>query len=560
MEIPSALLKKVLIELDFLSAKEFEKTLRQAKKEKKSLEEFLISHDIVSDQELGHIIAEDQGYRFVNLRKESIPDEILKIVPEVVAKKQEIIAFGKDAKGLHVAMAHPENLDIQNFLAKKTGFPIISYYATHNDLKEALSRYKKGIEEEFERIIERSAQEAIKEGTKPEDIAVVKIVDTLLAYAYENRASDIHIEPYADKTVVRFRIDGILHDVVVFPSRIHNLIVSRIKILAKLRTDEHRAAQDGKLRFESNGQQIDVRVSIVPIEEGEKTVLRILSERARRYTLEELGMRKKDLETIKNQLKRPHGMILATGPTGCGKTTTMYAILKILNTRDVNITTIEDPVEYDIEGVNQIQVNPRTNLTFAKGLKSIVRQDPDIIMVGEIRDVETAGIAVNAALTGHLVLSTLHTNDAPTTLPRLIDMKVEPFLIASTVYLVIAQRLVRKICPKCIYSYEISRGEFLHQFPKEIGERVIGPRKKVRFFRGKGCSACHGSGYSGRTGIFELMEMNDDLRYLVKNRATSDELRAAAIKSGMTTMLEDGLEKAFSGTTSLEEVLKVTLD
>ncbi len=384
----------------------------------------------------------------------------------------------------------------------------------------------------------------------------------LLQYGYENKASDIHIEPYEDKILVRFRVDGVLHDVLSIDKKMHDLILTRIKILSRMRTDEHRSAQDGKIRHRMGKEKVDIRVSIIPITEGEKVVMRLLSSKNRQFNLIDLGFSDSDFKKVKKAVKNPHGMILATGPTGSGKTTTLYAILKILNKRTVNIATIEDPVEYDMEGVNQIQVNEKTDLTFAKGLRSIVRQDPDIIMVGEIRDEETAGIAVNSALTGHLVLSTLHTNDAATTLPRLLDMDIEPFLVASTVNIIVAQRLVRKICQTCRGSYTLTLKELkLIEGIKEIKEAYKDKGyknvKKLNFYKGAGCKVCGNTGYHGRIGIYEVLEMNEDIKDSILRRASSDEITKLAKKNGMKTMLEEGVEKILNGETTIEEVFRV---
>ena len=337
------------------------------------------------------------------------------------------------------------------------------------------------------------------------------------------------------------------------------MIVSRIKILAKLRTDETRQAQDGKILTRLDDEKLDIRVSVVPTTQGEKTVMRLLSAKGKYFDLADLGMSVPDLKIVKKAIRESYGMILSTGPTGSGKTTSLYALIKILNSRNINICTIEDPVEYDLEGVNQIQVNPKTNLTFADGLKSILRQDPDIIMVGEIRDSETASIAVNSAMTGHLVLSTLHTNDAAIALPRLLDMKIEPFLIASTVNVVIAQRLVRRICMKCIVSYVLSPEE-VEGLKQEIDFKKflnITELDEIRFYKGKGCEHCNKSGYTGRIGIFEVLEVKDNIKELILVRADADKIKKQAIENGMTTMLEDGFGKVISGLTSIEEVLRV---
>jgi len=379
----------------------------------------------------------------------------------------------------------------------------------------------------------------------------------VLRYGYENRASDIHIEPYEKKTILRYRIDGILHDVLTLPKTIHDFLISRVKILARLRTDVHDAPQDGHFSFSTPSEKVDVRVSVVPIEEGEKVVMRVLAEKARKLNFEELGINERDAATVRKNLKKPWGMILASGPTGCGKTTTLYAMLKILNTREVNIMTIEDPIEYDIEGINQIQVNPKTNLTFAKGLKSIMRQDPNILMVGEIRDPETAKLATNAAMTGHLVLSSFHAINTATVLTRLQEMEVEPFVIASTVNITVAQRLVRKICSKCIESYEIPVSKISSLLPQKLISKLpLTEKNTVRLFRGKGCPVCQKTGYLGRIGIFEILEMQESIKQLIVEKADSFKIEKEAVRLGMTTMLEDGLEKVENGITTLEEVLK----
>ena len=384
----------------------------------------------------------------------------------------------------------------------------------------------------------------------------------MLDYGQENKSSDIHLEPHSKNIVVRFRIDGIMHDVLEIPKQLSDLMLSRIKILAKMRTDVHRAAMDGKLRHKTDEETIDVRVSIVPVTQGENVVMRLLSVKSRKFNLSDLGFSGNDLKKVKRTIKNPHGMILVTGPTGSGKTTTLYAVLKLLNQREVHISTIEDPVEYDIEGVSQIQVNPKTNLTFSKGLRAIVRQDPDIIMVGEIRDEETAGIAVNAALTGHLVLSTLHTNDSATALPRLLDMGVEPFLVGSTVNIVIAQRLVRKICEKCRASYMLTSGErklielapAIYDACKLKGSADL---TNIRLYKGNGCKVCANTGYSGRVGVFEVLQMTEAVKELIMKHATSSEIKKYALGEGMVTMLEDGIEKVIQGVTTLSEVLRV---
>ena len=383
----------------------------------------------------------------------------------------------------------------------------------------------------------------------------------MITSAYDEKASDIHIEPKENYTLVRFRVDGILFDSLQIPIQLHNRVVTRIKVLSNLRTDQHLSAQDGKMQLSLKEENLNLRVSILPVAEGEKIVLRLLSSRARSFTLADLGINDKDLEKLTKAFSKPNGMILSTGPTGSGKTTSIYAILKVIINREKNITSIEDPIEYKIQGANQVQVNTKTDLTFANGLRSILRQDPDYIFVGEIRDNETAAIAVNAALTGHLVFSTLHTNDAPSAVARLIDMEVEPFLVASTVNVVIGQRLVRKICPECRYSFTVTKEELLADFLSEDIDKhyvPVGDKKEIRLYKGKGCPHCHFSGYSGRVGIYEIFEVTKSIRELISQKKDADVIREAARKEGMTTMLDDGLEKITRGYTTIEEVLRVT--
>ncbi|MBU0732031.1 GspE/PulE family protein [Patescibacteria group bacterium] len=558
-------LKKFLVDSGFISDRKFAEAEKDAKAHKKAITDVLLEKNYLSDEQLGQVMSSISDYPYIHLAKESIPLTTLKVVPENIARKQYIIAFKKTPKGIHVAMADPDNLELFQALKKKTGEEIIPYVATKRDIQNALSNYKREIKEEFDSIIEESVKQAEAMGIKSVDLPIIKIVDTIIEYAYENKASDIHIEPQEKQVLVRFRIDGVLHDVITLPKEVHELVVMRIKILARLRTDEHRAAMDGKFFKVFHDERVDVRVSIVPVSDGEKVVMRLLASQSQQFTLEELGLHDEDLKIVKAAYLKPHGMILVTGPTGSGKTTTLYAVLKLLNRRDVNIATIEDPVEYGIEGINQIQVNAKTNLTFAAGLKSIIRQDPDVIMVGEIRDNETAGIAVNAAMTGHLVLSTLHTNDAPTTLPRLLDMDVEPFLIASTINVIIAQRLVRKICPKCVTS-EVVTGKDLEHIKREAEERgttlekILGKKsaKELRIYHGRGCKTCGNSGYKGRVGIFEVMEIEDNIKKLIMSRTDSGVIRDRAVENGMLTMFEDGLTKVVSGKTTIDEIIRVT--
>jgi len=561
VKLSPAKLKEVLVGPGFITEADFELVREEAKIQNKSIEELLVESDLIIDEHLGKLIAEELGYKFIDLKEKIISEEIIKLVPEVVAKTQRIIVFDRDKEGLKVAMADPSDYEFQKFLEKKTGEKINVYYATPQALKEALKFYRKEIEKEFAELIKTQIEKIKESGAEVETTPpIIKIVDTLIEYAYANRASDIHIEPFELETQVRYRIDGVLHDVLSLPKNLHNLLVARVKVLSRLRTDEHFAAQDGKFTIKFEEEKFDVRVSIVPVTEGENVVMRLHSEKARMFDLENLGLSEQNLKKIRVAIKKSYGMILATGPTGCGKTTTLYAILKLLNKPEVHIATIEDPVEYDMEGVSQIQVNPKTNLTFAKGLRAIVRQDPDIIMVGEIRDNETANIAVNSAMTGHLVLSSMHANTAATNLPRLMDMGAEPFLVASSVNIIVAQRLVRRICSKCRESYEIKTDELKNKVAKDkfpLLLKKIGNKEKIRVYKGRGCKDCVNTGYSGRTGIFEVLEIEDSTKELIMQRADADEIEARASRNGMTTMFEDGIEKVLVGITTVEELLRV---
>ena len=518
-----------------------------------TLNDALIEKNILTDEKLGFLVADYLKIPFVVLSKITIPENIFRILPERVARKNKIIPFAKDQAGIKVAMADPRNKLIIEMLEKKTAEKIIPYLATENDIFNTFHIYRRDLQKTFNNLFIQSTSSA-----NSKDIPISKIVDMIISYAAQDKASDVHIEPQEKETLVRFRIDGMLHDVLSFLNNLHDQIVTRIKVMSRLRTDEHLAAQDGKMRFLSDDEIIDIRVSIIPIAEGEKVVLRLLSTRSRQFSLADLGMSQTDLEKLTRSIKKSYGMILSTGPTGCGKTTSIYAILRLLNQRQKNITTIEDPVEYRIKGVNQINVNPKTGLTFAHGLRSILRQDPNIIFVGEIRDTETAGIAVNAALTGHLVVSTLHTNDAATALPRLIDMEVEPFLVASTINVIIAQRLVRKICEMCKLTLTITREELEKNLPKDIIDKHFGSANTIGIYQGKGCKICHLTGFSGRIGVFEVLETSKEIRKLIAKKVDTDEITKQALAEGMTTMLDDGLDKVKKGLTTVEEILRVT--
>jgi type IV pilus assembly protein PilB len=561
MPLSDAQYRTVLVDSGLVSKTDFDRALEEAKTAGRPVEAVLVDFGLFRDEEIGKLIGDAYGVKFVNMRQVKVDYEAAKGIPELFAKKQGVIAWGWKNGVRQVATVDPLNLEVVEFLEKKLGEPVEVQYTTPNALAEAFTAYSSDIAAQVNRLAEqfediaKSGRGAAERGG-PEDV-IVKLVDLMLRFGYDNGASDIHVEPHERLSLARYRVDGVLHDAFKLPKAIHDSIVSRVKILSNLRTDEHFAAQDGKFRVRLDNENVDIRVSIIPIVEGEKVVMRLLAQRGKEFTLENLGLDPVDLDRVREAAEQPYGMLLATGPTGCGKTTTMYAVLRLLNQRDVNIATIEDPVEYDIEGVNQIQVNLRTNLTFAHGLRSIVRQDPDIILVGEIRDEETAGIAVNAAMTGHLVLSTLHTNDAATTLPRLLDMDVEPFLIASSINVIIAQRLVRRICPSCIRSTEIDLARLRKALGPALFAKYFEKKKTSRVFAGKGCNACHASGYIGRTGIFETLRVTPRIRELIMARANAGEIQAAAMEEGMTTMIEDGVRKMLQGVTTMDEVLRV---
>ncbi|MBT5808687.1 Flp pilus assembly complex ATPase component TadA [Candidatus Uhrbacteria bacterium] len=560
MPLTPSQLKIILLGSDLVSDAQFKTAQAAASEKQVPLVEFLPQSGLISDEHLGQLIANYFHSRFVRLERERIASDVLNIVPESFARAKGLIPISRGEAGVSMATASPDDVVLKSLLEKYLRAQVTFVYATPSDLHNHMFLFRKDPKTEFERILEIR-----KKGGAKASSSIVELVKIIIDNAYQGGSSDIHVEPEDEYTMIRYRTDGILHDVVKLPISVHEGVITRLKVLSRLATDEHRTSQDGKLTFVNDyGEEVEIRLSIVPTTHNEKAVMRLLSDKSRRYNLEDLGFSPEDLKNFHEAIERPWGMILVTGPTGSGKTTTLYSALKVLNKREVNITTIEDPVEYDIEGVNQIQVNEKTGLTFAKGLRSVVRQDPDVVMVGEIRDKETAGVAVNAAMTGHLVLSTLHTNDAATAFPRLSDMEIEDFLIASTVNVIVAQRLVRKICTKCIHSYVFTDVEkkLMEQNPtvgkylKEISGKD--EFEKIRLFKGKGCQVCHDSGYSGRSGVYEVLMVSDAIRAVVMERKNADVIRTLAMSEGMTTMLHDGLRKVVAGETTLEEILRVT--
>jgi type IV pilus assembly protein PilB len=585
MKVENQQLKSFLADAGLVSEEKFNQLEKKASKEKKKIDDLLVAEGLITQEELIKLKAYILGIPFVNLEKTVVDPKVLRIIPEPIAKANHIVAFRKKGKELEVAMLDPGDLRTIEFIRKAADLKILPRLTTPASIKNVLQQYTKTLEAEFGELIkkesaqiktiredeeeeeEKDAKQLAKEA---EELPVIKIVDALLRHAILQRASDIHIEPTEKEVVVRYRIDGILHDAMVLPKQAASGIVARIKVLANLKLDEHRLPQDGRFKIETDEYKYSVRVSVLPIFDGEKVVMRLLSQSSRAFTLEQLGLRDKALEAVHHNLKRPVGMILVTGPTGSGKTTTLYSMLEILNTTRVNISTVEDPVEYRMPRINQTQVRPKIGLTFASALRSLLRQDPDILMVGEIRDNETAGLAINAALTGHLVLSTLHTNNAAGAIPRLIDMQAEPFLIASTLNVILGQRLVRRLCEGREKYYltdvqikEIEKFSDLENFLKILREKkMLGPRqglKRVPFYRAKPTKECP-EGYKGRLGIFEVLPVTETIKELIVRGATADQIQKQAQKEGMVTMLEDGLVKAAQGVTSIEEVLRVIME
>ncbi|MFH1308496.1 MAG: GspE/PulE family protein [Patescibacteria group bacterium] len=587
MRVEPQQLKAFILDAGLISEIKFSDAEKKAKKKNQKIEDILVTEGLVTDEELAKLKAYILGVPFVNLEKETISSEILKIIPEPIARKHNIIAFRKNDNDLEVAMYDTEDLMTIEFIKKKANLKILPRLATLKGIKNALQQYQKTLEAEFGDIIKKEVKgiKSIKESAEgeggeeeekehlkkaAEELPVIRIVDTLIKHAVLQRSSDIHIEPTEKEVIVRYRIDGILHDTMILPKTVSSGIVARIKVLSSLKLDEHRLPQDGRFKIETNEYKYSMRVSVLPVFNGEKIVMRLLSETSEAFGLEAIGLRSEALERVQQNLKKPVGMILVTGPTGSGKTTTLYSMMGILSTPQVNISTIEDPIEYRMLRVNQTQVNSKIGLTFANGLRSLVRQDPDIIMVGEIRDKETAGLAINAALTGHLVLSTLHTMNAAGAIPRLIDMKSEPFLLASTLNIILAQRLVRKLCfEKEKYTLKDSDLENLsHQCDLEkilqiLKEEKIAEEKdtlkNIVFFRPKKSKESL-DGYSGRIGIFEALTVTETIKELIINRSSTDNIQNQAQKEGMRTMIEDGFVKAAQGITSIEEVLRVTME
>lgn len=555
MQLNDETLKKIVVGSGFVSEQDFDKAKKSAEELGKNVKDVLIFRGHISEEALSKLISKHLDIKYADIGRQEIPEEILNLIPEKIAKTYRMVPIAIKDNKLMMAMSDPGDFEALEFAKRQTGMSVEPLYASNEDISRAIGQYKKSIKEEFSKVIYKNLKQAKLDedlAKSAEKLPIINILDSILEYAVSERASDVHIETLEEEVVIRFRIDGVLKDIIKLPKGIEAALVARIKILSNLKIDEHRIPQDGRYKFKIDENVIALRISIIPGFYGENVVMRILKESSRPLSLEELGLGGEGLEIVKRNITRPHGMILVTGPTGSGKTTTLYSILNILNTIEVKICTIEDPIEYGIKRVSQIQVNNKTGLDFAAGLRSLLRHDPDIIMVGEIRDQETAEIAVHSALTGHLVLSTLHTNTAAGAIPRFIDMGVEGFLLASTVNVVIAQRLVRKICNNCIGTYKPDRA-LVKQFESKLGISLT----NQKFYKGKGCEQCGGKGFIGRVGIYEVLEVTEAVRELITEKTNSEDIQKTAVKEGMITMLRDGLDKVASGQTTIDEVIRV---
>ncbi len=552
-------LREILVQSGCLSLRDFDFAHEQAEKAGKTVEEAIVDSGLMPDKLLGQNIARAVGFAFVDLSHISIPRELAQMVSPAVAKSNQVVVFGRSLDGRFRLATHMlENYDFIRKFEKKFNGQTEIYYATPHSINSCIDKGSGPLREEIGEVLQKFTK-----ATESREENASEMVDFIIQRAYHAMASDVHLNPNKNSVLVRFRIDGIIYSIGSYPFKIHNRIVNRIKVLAQLRIDEQKSFQDGRFDFHSEyDERVNVRVSTIPVICGENIVMRFLTERNQCRTLTNTGLNRRSLSVVHRNLKKSHGMILCVGPSGAGKTTTIYAMLQVLNNPDVNITTIEDPIEYSVDGIQQVQVDPIKGITFASGLRSLVRQDPDIIVVGEIRDQETANIAVNSSMAGHLVLSSMHANDAATVFPRFMEMGVEPFLLASSANLVISQRLLRRICHVCRESHYPTKKEMaliksdrlMAQMIREI--TGLTDLKKIRIYQGRGCRACQGSGYVGRVGIFELLEVDEEMRSMMTSRASSRAIRHYALKAGMVELIKDGLGKVLMGQTTLEELIR----
>lgn len=595
MRIPDSLVEKLLTKSGDFSKEQLASLHEQAAADKQPLQDVVITNNLLTEKELTKLYAAEIDVPFIELKGGDIKHDILKLLPERIARQYNAVVFEVDKGGNKlVAMQDPDDIQALNFLQKQLGTNLKIYITTASLLQSALDQYRGNISSELTKVISSNdvaeEEEVVDESEVAEDSPVAQTVNLIIEYGVKSGASDVHIEPREEFVVVRYRVDGILREANKLPRKLLGALVSRIKILSNLKIDEHRAPQDGRFKVQVSGQVYALRVSTLPILDGEKVVMRILNESRKAADFNELGFWGAALNDLQHAIVQPHGMVLVTGPTGSGKSTTLFSVLSSLNTPNVNISTVEDPVEYHVVGANQTQVNPIAGMTFTNGLRALLRQDPNIIMVGEIRDGETANLAVQAALTGHLVFSTLHTNNAATCLPRLLDMGVEPFLIASTVRVVVAQRLVRKLCPDCRKDIKPDDALLKH-LEKTFKINDNGGHKKINELEAaalkdgigvaakskssdlsttastitriweasdEGCDSCNHTGYKGRVGIYEVLNNSSPIQKMIVGGNTSENIEKTAIEDGMLTMQLDGLIKSLRGETTIEEVMRVT--
>lgn len=555
----------ILLQMKVITEEQLQKAQLEAISSGVPVESIVLSHNYASDKQIAKARGQQYNLEFIDLSESAVSPEALNAVPEAVARRYTAFPYSLDKINgiLSIAMANPLDLAALEFLEKKSGLKIKTAIAAAGDIQKAIEeRYSQSLSTEVTAALKETGETVEKvidiseltSGRIIREAPIAKIVATILEFAMKSRASDVHIEPQEDKTRVRYRIDGILHEKLVLPRRVHDALISRIKILCDMKIDEKRIPQDGRFNFRAGEEEVDLRVSSLPTVHGEKIVMRLLKKSGKVPTLTELGLRGAALKNLQQSILVPHGIVLITGPTGSGKTTTLYAILNEINTPRVNIVTLEDPVEYQVHGVNQVQINPQAGLTFASGLKSFLRQDPNIIMVGEIRDKETADLAIQASLTGHLVFSTLHTNSASGALPRLLDMEAEPYLLASSMTCVLAQRVVRKICENCRESYT-PPPEVVANVRSVLGD--LAPKDDFQIYRGQKCSACSDTGYQGRVGIFEVLPVTEKIGRLILEHKPAIDIEKMAIADGMLLMMQDGYLKALESITTVEEVIRV---
>lgn len=558
-------LEDILLKKGLLTSEQVSAIKLESINSGETVEKIISDHNIVPIDQVAEAKAQLLNVPYINLEGHAISADVLNLIPEPVARRYVLIPFDKQDQQLHVAMFDPLDIQIIQFIEKKSGMLIKPFLGIHDDILKAINeQYSQNLTSDVTSALQEVASSKRDEIVTTEGPEIIReapvsnIVNQLLEYAIKTRASDVHIEPEEDKTRVRYRVDGILTEKILLPKGVHDALISRIKILSVLKIDEKRLPQDGRFSFSYAGKEVDLRVSTVPTIFGEKVVMRLLPKSGGAPTMLELGLRGSSLKNLESQLLRPHGIILICGPTGSGKTTTLYSILTKVSTTKVNVVTVEDPVEYQITGVNQVQVNPSIGLTFASALRSFLRQDPNIIMVGEIRDTETAELAIQAALTGHQVFSTIHTNSAAGSPPRLLDMGVEPFLLSSALNVVVGQRVVRKICTYC--KIEIPLPPEVAENIRYVLGNILPANSKISIYKGQGCQQCGQVGYLGRIGIYEVLVVSDLLSKLILEHVTTTELEKAAIAAGMITMKQDGYLKVIEGITTMEEVLRVAQD